>query len=272
MKTALITGGTSGVGLSIAKALIQKDYKAYLIGSNLDKGKMIEAELNTLSQESTEFIQLDLSRINEVKIFSNQFLESQNKIDVLANIAGIMAPKRQVTNEGFEKTFAINYLSAFVLSTQLVPLLEKAPNGRIVNVAGVPSQILKVKIDFEDMDFSTNYSFARAAKISVHAKTVLTEILSEQYKSKKIDVNSFHPGWVRSDLMKNQSFGLRLIDKIISPLFSESSETGIYVCSSNEIQGTTGKLFTKKEVLPLNFEKKYKERLWQESENMIGRV
>lgn len=110
IKTALITGGTSGVGLSIARALIQKDYKAILIGSNLDKGKTIEAELNTLSRESTEFIQLDLSRINEVKIFSTQLRESHNKLDVLANVAGIVSPERQVTNEGFDRTFAISYL------------------------------------------------------------------------------------------------------------------------------------------------------------------
>ncbi len=202
MKTALITGGTSGIGLSMAKALLQKKYKVYLMGRNSEKGKAIESALDTQYPGNVKFIQLDLSNISGVKIFSKQFLEDHSKL----------------------------------------------------------------------MDFSVNYNSFRTAITTVHAKTVLTEILSKKYASKGIDVNSFHPGAVRSDLMQNMPWWGRLMDKLLSPFMSTTSKTGIYVCSSPDIQGTSGKYFKKKKALTLNFEKSYRERLWQESEDLIGRV
>ena len=275
MKTALITGGTSGIGASIAKGLVPKDYKVILIGSNLEKGQTIESELNAQYPQGAQFIQLDLSNMNDVKKFSKQFLESHSKLDVLANIAGIVFPKRNVTNEGFERTFAIGYLSAYILSTLLAPLLENAPNGRIINVSGSgkPSHFTKRKLDFDNLDFSKNYSGPQAAITTVHAKTILTEILSEKYASRGIDVHSFSPGLVRSNLLYDMPLWMRIIEKLFYPIFyKESCETGIYVCSSSDIQGITGKFFDKKTALPLKFKKSDRDRLWQESENLIGRV
>ncbi len=74
-----------------------------------------------------------------------------------------MAPKRIMTDEGFEKTFAVGYLSAFMLSTELAPLLEQADHGRITNVAGVKSFILNAKLDFDDLTFSKNYGTFKTA-------------------------------------------------------------------------------------------------------------
>ena len=272
MKTALITGGTSGIGLSIAKSLLQKDYKVYLIGRNPKKGKAIESSLSAQYPGKCEFIQVDLSVVVDVKKFARKFVETHEELDLLANVAGIMEPNRIVTTEGFEKTFAVGYLSAFILSIQLVPLLEKSHHSRIVNVAGVSSFIFKAKLDFDDLTFSKNYNSFRAAITTVHAKTVLTEILSEKYAQKAIDVNSFHPGAVRSDLMKNMRWWGRAMYKFIGLFMSEDSKTGIYVCSSPEIQGTNGKYFNNKKAIDLNFGMDYKERLWKKSETLISDV
>ncbi len=272
MKTALITGGTSGIGLSIAKALLQKNYEVYLIGQNKEKGEGIETVLNNEFPEKVHFIQLDLSNISDVKKFSKKFIEQHSKLDVLANVAGVMEPTRKITQEGFEKTFSVGYLSAFVLSTQLVPLLGRASHGRIVNVAGVASFIFKAKLDFNDLSFSQNYSSFNTAITTVHAKTVLTEILSKKYASLGVDVNSFHPGAVRSDLMKNMSWWNRLIFKILGAFMSQESKTGIYVSSSPKLNGVTGKYFDKKKIIDLNFDAKYKEKLWNESEKLIRGV
>ena len=145
MKTALISGGTSGIGLSIAKALLHQKYKVYFIGSNPEKGKAVESMLDAQSPGNAEFVQLDLSNIKDVKNFAGKFIENHGELDLLANIAGVLMPTRQITDEGFEKTFSVGYLSAFVLSTELAPLLEKAHNGRIANVAGVISFVMMQK-------------------------------------------------------------------------------------------------------------------------------
>ncbi|MBT8339691.1 MAG: SDR family NAD(P)-dependent oxidoreductase [Desulfatitalea sp.] len=272
LKKALLTGGTSGIGLSIARELILQDYQVVLIGRNRQKGQAIAFELNTQRPESTQFVELDLSNLNSVLQFSDQFMTVHERLDVLANIAGAMYPKRQETQEGLEKNFAVNYLSAFLLSTQLVPLLERTQGARIVNVAAAPSQMLKESIDFDDLQFAKKYSGFKAATAAVHAKTVLSEILSEQYTSKGIDVNSFDPGFVRSHLMDNMPLMVRGTITLLWPLFAKTSTNGVYACSCKEIQGVTGMLFHKKKAIPLHFEKPYKERLWKQTEDLVAKV
>ena len=272
MKSALISGGTSGIGISIAKDLLQKDYKVYLIGSNSNKGKSIETSFNKQYPGQVEFIQLDLSIISNTKKFATDFSKKHTKLDLLVNTAGIMAPKRIITDEGFEKTFAVGYLSAFILSTELAPLLEQADHGRIANVAGVKSFILNAKLDFDDLTFSKNYGTFKAAITTVHAKTVLTEILAAKYASKGIDVNSFHPGAVKSTLMKNMEWWKRLLFAVPNFFMSKESKTGIYVSSSPKINGVSGKYFEKTKPVELNFDKEYKQKLWEHTQILLDKI
>ena len=213
-----------------------------------------------------------MSNINDVNNFSKKFIEKHDKLDVLANVAGVMEPTRKITEEGLEKTFSVGYLSAFILSTRLVPLLEKVSHGRIINVAGAASLIFKANLDFEDLTFSKKYGGFNTAITTVHAKTVLAEILSEKYASKGVDVNSFHPGAVRSDLMKEMKWLNRLIFKILGAFMSPESKTGIYASSAPELNGVTGKYFNKKKVIPLNFDQAYKDQLWNATEQILEKV
>jgi NAD(P)-dependent dehydrogenase (short-subunit alcohol dehydrogenase family) len=270
MKTALITGGTSGIGLAIAKALLQDaDHKVLLIGRNKEKGRAVEASLGTAYPGRVIFTPLDLSDIRAVMAFADRFRETHSELDLLANVAGVMESQRTITGDGFETTFAVGYLSAFVLSTRLSPLLEKARHGRIVNVGGVAKFVLKSKLDFEDLDFSRNFGSFKTAITTVHAKTVLTQILSQKYAPLGIDVNSFHPGAVRSDLMKSMPWWTRALFKVLATFMSKTSNTGVRVCSSPELQGTTGKYFDGNKAIDLDFERPYRDRLWQETENLL---
>jgi len=271
MKQALIAGGTSGVGYSILNALLNTKFKVYFIGSNEEKGVAVESEMNRRHPGMAKFINLDLSNLKAVKEFAREFADENDSLYVLANIAGVMIPNRVTTKEGFEKTFAVGYLSAFILSTELTPLLEKV-RGRIVNVGGVPSFVFKARLDFEDISFTKGYNSFKTAITTVHAKTVLTEILSEKYASRGIDVNSFHPGAVRSDLMNNTSKFQRLIFEFLSIFMTKESRTGIYVCSSPEIKGLSGKFFVKTKPRDLCFDNKYKEKLWKLSEKLISSI
>ena len=111
-----------------------------------------------------------------------------------------------MTPEGFEKTFAIGYLSAILLCTELAPALAKGEQARIVNVAGVPAMVLKAdRLDLSDLNFEKNYSGMRVAIDTIHAKTVASEILAEKFADQGICVNSFHPGAVKGDVFRNMS-------------------------------------------------------------------
>ena len=214
---------------------------------------------------------MDLSIIRNTKRFATDFSKEHSKLDLLVNTAGIMAPKRIITDEGFEKTFAVGYLSAFILSTELAPLLEQADHGRIANVAGVKSFILKAKVDFDDLTFSKNYGTFKTAITTVHAKTVLTEILAAKYAS-KIDVNSFNPGAVKSTLMKNMAWWKRLLFAVPNFFMSKESKTGIYVSSSPKLNGVSGKYFEKTKPVELNFDKEYKQKLWEHTSNLLNKI
>ena len=155
-KTALVTGGTSGVGLSIVRELGKGGAYVHFIGTNREKGERIERELSEAGI-ACRFIHLDLSRLRSVRDFANDFKSEVSELDILANVAGVMLPERQETAEGVEKTFAIAYLSAFLLCRELAPLLAKGSHARIINVSGAPAQLLKPHLDFEELDFKANY-------------------------------------------------------------------------------------------------------------------
>jgi NAD(P)-dependent dehydrogenase (short-subunit alcohol dehydrogenase family) len=272
MKKALISGGTSGIGLSIAKNLIASNYKVVLIGSNGPKGKLIEASLNEKYPKQVEFVQLDLSSLRDTKKFTTDFISKNAKLDLLVNTAGIFSTNRIVTSEGFEKTFAVGYLSAYLLSTQLAGILEKAEYGRIANVAGIKSMIMKRKLDFDDLSFSKNYSMINTAATTIHAKTVLTEILAEKYANQGIDVNSFHPGAVKSDLAKKLEGWKRMLFSIPLLFMGKESTNGIFVSSSPTLNKVTGKYFIKKEPIELNFGKEYKQKLQEQTEQLLAKI
>ena len=260
-KVALVTGGTSGVGLSILPDLVKAGFYVYFIGTNAQKGRAIELDLNSAEGSVSKFVQLNLSDLKNVTSFAREFREQVPVLDLLLNVAGAMFPQRQVTPEGFEKTFAVNYLSSFILCRELTPSLASAKHGRIANVAGVPKFVLKPALDFEDLSFENDYKGMRVAIKTIHAKTVLTEILADRLKEHGVDVNSFHPGAVKGDVGRNMVLPLRLVFEVANLFMASKSKSGVHLSTSSKVQGVTGQLFVGKKPTPLHFNKNYKDRL-----------
>lgn len=271
-KIALVTGGTAGVGQSIARELVENDFTVHFIGTNAARGEALEAELNASGGTGSRFIQLDLSSLKATRDFALRFRSEVPRLDVLLNVAGVLLRTRHETAEGLEKTLAINYLSAFVLTRELVPLLEKASHPRVVNVSGAPAHVLRSRLDFEDIQFARNYSGMRAALGAVHAKTVMTEVFAQRLKSRNIDVNSFHPGLVKSELARDLPAAIRFAFAIVGPFMSKRSRSGSHASTSDEVTGLTGQLFVKTTPRPLSFEQSYKDQLWNWTVDTVDEV
>jgi len=269
-RTALVTGGSSGVGLSILPDLVRSGFFVYFVGTNVEKGQRVESELNGAGATVSKFVELDLSNMGRVQSFARGLREEVPALDLLLNVAGAMFPKRQVTAEGFERTFAIGYLSAYVLCRELAPSLAAAAHGRIANVAGVRAMVIKPALDFEDLSFETNYGGMPVAIKTVHAKTVLTEILAERLKEQGIDVNSFHPGAIKGDLARSMSGPMRVLFSVANAFMASTSKSGIYVSTSDDLRGVTGQLFVGRKPTPLQFDEAYKTRLWEKTEEMLA--
>lgn len=269
-KTALVTGGTSGVGLSVVRALVDAGTFVHFIGRRESQGRSVEEGLNGETRIVCRFIKLDLGDLRAVRDFARGFATDVARLDVLANVAGVMLADRQETADGIEKTLAINHLAAFLLCEELAPLIAKAPHGRIVNVSGAPSIILKPRLDFENLQLANNYSLMRAATNSVHAKTVMTEILSERYAADGIDVNAFHPGAVKSDLWRDARFPMNILLGFGRLFMSATSDTATYVSTSDDLNGVTGQLFVGTKPRELRFEQAYKDRLLSATEELVA--
>jgi retinol dehydrogenase-12 len=270
-KTALVTDGTSGVGLSVLPALIKAGFFVHFVGTNVDKGRAIEASLNG-DGERARFHQLDLSNIRAVHDFAGELREALPSLDLLLNVAGVMLPTRQLTAEGFEKTFAINYLSAVVLSRALTPLLAQAPGGRIANVAGRPDFALTPGLDMDDLELAKKYSGMKAAILSIHAKTVMTEVMAAQLKPQGIDVNCFHPGAIKGGVGRNMALPFRALFAVANLFMAKTSKSGVYVSTAEELKGVTGQFFEGTKGQTLSFDADYKDRLVQETERRLEQV
>ncbi len=269
-RTALVTGGTSGVGLSMLPDLVSSGFYVYFVGTNAKKGLAIESDLNGPGGSVAKFVELDLSDMQRVRSFAQKFRSEVPTLDLLLNVAGAMFPKRKLTPEGFEKTFAIGYLSAFILCEELAPSLSAAEHGRIANVAGLPRFVLKPALDFEDLRFESNYRGMPVAIKTIHAKTVLTEILAERLRDRGIDVNSFHPGAVKGDVGRNMVLPMKLAFAVANLFMSPKSKSGVYVSTSDEVGGVTGQLFVGTKPRPLRFDEGYKAQLWERTESLLA--
>ncbi|MFT6142520.1 MAG: NAD(P)-dependent dehydrogenase (short-subunit alcohol dehydrogenase family) [Myxococcota bacterium] len=257
---ALVTGGTSGVGLSMVKYLLDQGFFVYFIGSNHARGTTLATDMNARGVR-TEFVRLDLSDLPAVRAFATHLCQTVSHLDVLANVAGVLLPTRQQTATGLEKTLAIGHIGPFVLSTALVPALQRAPHGRIVNVSGASRGVRTQRLNWDDLNLERTYNAARAAMAAVHSKTVMTQLLSDKLSSAHIDVNAFHPGWVRSGLGRHLPWFLRWPFKGLQPVLSKTSRSGCFVCTSP--RGTTGQLYVGERGSPLSFTPDYADAVWQ---------
>lgn len=272
-KVALVTGGTSGIGLSIVRALAARGMEVHFVGTNAERGQSIEAELNSRFDGSCHFVQLDLADLTAVRTFARRFSDAVPALHRLVNVAGLMLPVRTETAEGFEKTFAVGYLSAIVLSLELVGALERDGAARIANVAGLPRFVLNPdRLDPTDLAFEKDYDGMRVAIDTVHAKTVATEILAETLADRGIEVHAFHPGAVKGDVFRNMPPVKRAIFAVLNVFMTRDSKAGIYVTTSEDINGMSGQFFVGRKPSPLRFPPALKSGLWAHTEQMLARL
>jgi len=124
-KTALVTGGTSGVGKAIARGLAQRGANVIIVGRDSEKGIRAEREMRTASgNRAVEFLQADLSLVREARRLGEEVANGWRALHYLAHSAGIVRGRHVLTAEGFESNFATNYLSRFALTTELLPSIQ----------------------------------------------------------------------------------------------------------------------------------------------------
>ena len=156
-RTCLITGATDGIGKEAAIEMAKNGYNLILIGRSKEKGEKVTKEINEIAESiDIEYFVADLMLMKEVSRVADEVSKKYNKIDVLINNVGAYFAFRDVTEEGFERTFALNHLGYFLMTKKLLPLVEKSDYKRIVNVSS--SAHYGIDFEFDNMNGEKKYS------------------------------------------------------------------------------------------------------------------
>ncbi|KAM7172707.1 retinol dehydrogenase 14-like [Macrochelys suwanniensis] len=281
-KTVIVTGANSGLGRATAAELLRS--QARVILGCRDRGRAeqaareIRAELGAQAEGGELVIrELDLASLRSVRSFCQRVLQEEPRLDVLINNAGIFQCPYMKTEDGFEMQFGVNHLGHFLLTNLLLGLLKSSAPSRIVVVS---SKLYKYgEINFEDLNSEINYNKSFGYSRSKLANILFTRELARRLEGTGVTVNVLHPGIVRTNLGRYMNIPL-----LAKPLFNlvswaffktplEGAQTSIYLASSAEVEGVSGKYFgdcKEEELLPKAMDDLVARKLWDISEVMVG--
>ncbi|MBD3276354.1 MAG: SDR family NAD(P)-dependent oxidoreductase [Candidatus Marinimicrobia bacterium] len=274
-KTCLITGATSGIGKVTAGELARLGGHIVIVSRSEEKCQRTAESINEeIGVEHVNYIVADLSVMENVRQAAEEYKESYDNLDVLVNNAGAYFTSRNETPDGFERTFALNHLSYFVLTHELLGLLTTNGPARIINVASDAHR--GNKITFDDLNREEKYSGFHVYGESKLANIMFTYALDRRLSDTNVSVNAVHPGFVASGFGKNNSLPVRILMSVFH-LFARSpekgAETSIYLASSSDVGGESGKYYVDKKAKrssKASYDEEAQERLWEVSKEMTG--
>lgn len=269
-KVILITGSTSGIGKATATELARQGCKVIIHGRNEGSCKAIVDEITQLTGNKAVFyVTGDLSSMPQVKAMADRLIANHPDINVLINNAGTFSNTRVITPEGFERTWAVNYLSRFLLSHLLLDTLKKNSPSRIIDVSGTYHS--KGVIHFDDINLFKNYSLATANNQSKLANVLFTYKMARMLSGSKVTINTLHPGAVNTgSVLRSDDFSAfsKWMYRLFSPFFKSPEQgavTSVFLATSSEVEGVTGKYFVNKKAVKsskASYDEGLQDRLW----------
>ena len=274
-KTVLITGGTSGIGKAMAVAMTAMGANVVVVGRNPARGKAAVEEIKARSHsESVELMLADLSVQSEVRRLAEEFLERYDRLDVLANNAGLVQSKRTETPDGIETTLAINHLAPFLLTNLLIERLEQSAPSRVITVSSEAQRWGNV--DFEDMQSRSKYRGFPVYGMTKLANIMFTYELAERLSGTGVTANCLHPGSVGTNFGQNNRGPMALFFRTFKPFMrspEQGADTLIWLASSPEVEGISGMYFSDRKVIEakkVTCDPAARRRLWEISEDLTG--
>ncbi len=202
MKTILITGANTGIGLATAETLIKDGHHVILACRNPEKAKVAQQHLQSFGTGQVDTVQLDLNSLEQINQTANEIIDKYEKIDVLVNNAGMMTPNLEATVDGYEKQFGVNYLGPFLWTMKLLPLVKKAEQGRIIHLSSMMHVLGSIKPASFKADQIGKYNGVLSYGNSKLANLLFSNALAQQLKGTQVTSNALHPGGVDSEIYR----------------------------------------------------------------------
>ena len=277
-KTVLVTGGTGGIGRATAIGLASMGARVGLTGRDIARTRAAAAEVATLSgNPAVDPFPADMSSQAEVRRLAGEVLTACPRLDVLVNNVGGFWATRRVTADALEHTFAVNHLAPFLLTDLLLDRLKASAPARIVTVSS--GAHATGTINFDDLQSERRYSGQQAYNQSKLANVMFTYELARRVDGTGVTATALHPGVVRTGFAAEDPPPMLKVFLPLIRLFLKTPEKGaatsIYLASSAEVEGVTGKYFADskpKTSSPSSYDTDAAARLWQISVDLVGRT
>ncbi len=273
MKTAVITGGNSGIGKATAVALAKKQYRVIIHGRDAEKTIQAVEEIKLKSESSNvEGISTDISVIAGMRKLSDAIKEKTNTIDALVLSTGVILPNQVFTADGLEAGFAIQYLSRFAVTQMLMPELISG-KAKIVMV-GAPV-IKGAKIFFDDISLKNNLTMIRAMAQEMFANHLFVQEFAKRNPDNKVVINMANVGVANTGIVRHSNFFFKIGLGIFGTSPEKAAANFVYLASDDEVNFSG--YFLKKPGRPevkfkYNYDASISERLWNLSLELIKPV
>ena len=275
-KICLITGASEGIGYCTALRLARMGSTIVIASKNEQRG--LEAKKNIIKEsknENVEFLQVDLASFNSIRKFADNFKAKYNSLDILINNAGVYYSRLTYTEDKIEMQFAVNHLAPFLVTNQLMDLLQRTEGSRIINVTS--RFHFQGRMHFDDLFLKNNYSGLKAYCQSKLAMVLFTYKLARKIKDSGTTANCLHPGTARTRIGTANSTGFYpLLCRIAKPVLTsaqKASRTSVLLASSPELNGVNGKYFERRRAMrssKASYNEKDSDLLWEISEELTG--
>ena len=239
-KHAVITGATSGLGLSTAMQLAHLGANLTLIARDKVKAKGVVADITKRTGNSNIKVEIaELSSMSEVSALADRLLKKAKAIDILVNNAGALLNPRQETAEGLEKSFALLLLGPFLFTEKLHPLLAKSSSARVINVSsgGMYAKRISISnIESKKGDYSGSDAYARSKRGLV----ITGEQWAEEWAKDGITIHNMHPGWAFTPGVVTGLPQFTKATKRVLRTADQGADTIVWLASATEVAKTTG--------------------------------
>ncbi len=244
-RLALVTGANSGLGLVTARELARAGARVVLACRNTDKGEQAAREIReTVPGADVEVQSLDLGSLAAIETFADRFKAAEPGLDLLINNAGLMAPPRRETADGFEIQLGTNHLGHFALTGRLIDRLEGRDGARVVTLSSGAHRI--GRLDFDDLQRQRRYNRWTAYGQSKLANLLFMFELDRRLRAAGSDVVSVaaHPGYAATNLQSASAPPLdRALMTVANLLIAQSAEMGalptLYAATEPDLVGGT---------------------------------
>jgi NAD(P)-dependent dehydrogenase (short-subunit alcohol dehydrogenase family) len=275
-KVCLVTGATSGIGLETVRALAHQGATVVLSGRDPGRGEAALAEVRrTVPDAKLELMLAELASLDSVRQLARDFQRKYSRLDVLLNNAGIVSERRKLSPDGFELTFATNHLAHFLLTNLVLELLESSGASRVVNVSSEGHRFGSLAF-LDDLQSEHGYKGMKVYGNSKLANILFTRELARRLEGTKVTANSLHPGVVSTRFGTNTEGVFKYLLKLGLPFATtaeKGARTSVYLASSPEVEGVSGKYFIKSKVARESKaaqDAAAAETLWRKSAELTG--